>query len=37
MVKKLRNLALSILLVFTTPAQAALPTDETRELASLFP
>lgn len=37
MVKKLRNLALSILLVFTTSAQAALPTDETRELAKSVP
>lgn len=37
MVKKLRNLALSILLVFTTSAQAAMPTDETRELAKSVP
>ena len=37
MVKKLRNFAFSILLVSTTSVQAAMPTDETRELASLFP
>lgn len=37
MVKKLRNLAFSILLVSTTSVQAALPTDETRELAKSVP
>ena len=37
MVKKLRNFAFSILLVSTTSVQAAMPTDETRELAKSVP